>query len=103
MWATEYGPSMIRRYLFLTPQEGCRPSVVASVGELQKDVFYMQPYKMPWTGVRLPHFQALGPYQGHSSVAQPRLPADGGARAGASLWDVSEQLTGSIWPNSNSY
>ena len=92
MWSNDYGPSMIRRYLFLTPIEGCRPTVVAAVGELSNDVFYMQPYKMPWDGASLPLFQALGPYQGHSCAAKPRLPDDGGARAGAALWDVSEQF-----------
>jgi hypothetical protein len=102
MWAKDYGPSIIRRYLFLTAHEGCRPAVVASVAELPRDIFYLQPYKMPWKGASLPLFQALGPYQGHNTFAQPRLPPDGGARASAALWDVSEQFTGSIWPHNNS-
>ena len=85
--------------IYLNNKQGARPSVVGAVGELDDDAIYLQPYKMPFSGVPFPVFEMLGPYVGHA-VTPPRLPADGGLKAANILWEVAGNMTNATWPAS---
>jgi hypothetical protein len=88
----------IFKLIYLNNKQGARPSVVAAVGELERDAIYLQPYYMPFGGVPFPVFEMLGPYVGHK-VTPPRLPVDGGIKASSILWETAGNMTNSTWPS----
>lgn len=113
---------MILPYVFLSSEQGSRPSVAAAVLEdIQMGVTdnpyccYIEPYYLP--GITLnnvnimthPIFEMLGPYQGYR-YARPRIPLSTSSSddsilltsssPGEALWKVCEEITGCQWPES---
>jgi hypothetical protein len=84
------------KLIYLTPEQGAATSVAAAVGVLPDHAIYLQPYWLPFSHTNankplFPLFEMLGPFVG-AQVVRPRLPADGGIRAGAALWEASQHI-----------
>ena len=93
------------RWLYLTSAQGSSTSVAAAVLNdwEHDDTMYLQPYRLlPSSNPQKPPFpmlEMLGPYAGYVETT-PRLPADGGIAACASLLEVCEEITGCQFPES---
>jgi hypothetical protein len=106
--------------VFLTNEQGSRPSVAAAVLEDIKmgvndhpDCCYIQPYYLPGIPFQnvhtTPHpiFEMLGPYQGYR-YTKPRIPpplvSKDDTRSlsppGEALWNVCTEVTQCQWPDS---
>jgi hypothetical protein len=86
----------VKKMTKLSPEQGCRTTVEAAVGDLHKDTMYLQPYQCPIKGSQYPPFEIRGVYQGPTAKT-PILPADEGRRAAAALFEACQELTGATW------
>lgn len=108
----------IHRAIYLTPEQGSRPSVAAAISKLPEDAVYLQPYWQPfknirkraqilmnpielkqsfgsrWYSNRFPIQEMLGVCIGFA-ITKPTLPVDIDDSS-KTLWEVCEELVGGI-------